>query len=90
MPDADEAELLKKKAAYLDTLRALHRRERLVGFFMILAGFLLIMPAYWTWSWPHGAMQVGYGLVSVGWVFFIYVIWRRTAWRRANPFDPKA
>ena len=64
-----EAELLAKRAAYIDTLRGLHRRERLVGFFLILAG---------------------YALIAAGWVFFVYVIWRRTAWRRANPFDPKA
>lgn len=87
----DDPELLAKRAAYIDTLRGLHRRERLVGFVLILAGFLLVMPAYnEAWIWPHAAILAGYGLIAAGWVAFVYVIWRRTAWRRANPFDPKA
>ncbi len=85
-----EAELLAKRAAYIDTLRGLHRRERLVGFFLILAGFGLVAPSWWIWNWSHNAILAGYALIAAGWVFFVYVIWRRTAWRRANPFDPKA
>ena len=86
----DEAELIRKKAAYIDTLRGLYRRERLVGFGLILTGFLLILPSWWALTWSQLAINVGYGLIAIGWVIFIYVIWRRTAWRRANPFDPKA
>jgi hypothetical protein len=86
----DEAELLKKKAAYIDQLRALHRRERLVGFILILAGFGLIAPVWWAYSWPHPVVWTGYGLIALGWAFFVYVIARRTAWRRAHPFNPNA
>jgi len=90
MSDNGEAELLAKRAAYIDTLRGLYRRERLVGFCLILGGFALVAPSWWTLNWSHLAIQIGYGVIMLGWVFFIYVIWRRTAWRRANPFDPKA
>ena len=90
MPDPDDAELLARRAAYIDTLRGLYRRERLIGFFLILAGFLLILPSWGIYTWSHTLIAVGYGLIAAGWVLFIYVIWRRTAWRRANPFDPKA
>jgi len=90
MSDTGEAELNAKRIAYIDTLRGLYRRERLIGFFLIMAGFALVAPSWWALTWSHLAIQVGYGLIMLGWVFFIYVIWRRTAWRRANPFDPKA
>ena len=84
----DEAELLHKRMAYIDTLRGLHRKERLVGFLMILAGAVMVLPSRWVADWPHGVMWAGYALVALGWVLFIYVIWRRTQWRRANPFNP--
>jgi len=86
----DEAELIQKRIAYLRQVQSLYRRERITGFLMILTGFLLVMPAQWTPTWPHPAIWAGYALVAVGWVFFVYVIWRRTAWRRANPFNPNA
>ncbi|MFZ5670452.1 MAG: hypothetical protein ACOY4K_13240 [Pseudomonadota bacterium] len=90
MTDPKEAELLAKKAAYIDRLRALHRRERLIGFIFILAGFGLIAPVWWTYGWPHPVVWTGYGLIALGWAVFVYVIARRTAWRRANPFNPNA
>ena len=86
----DDPDLIAKRTAYIDTLRAMYRRERLVGFVLILAGFGLVAPSWWIRDWSHLAINAGYGLIAIGWVIFIYVIWRRTAWRRANPFDPKA
>jgi hypothetical protein len=86
----DDADLNAKRIAYIDQLRSLYRRERLVGFFLILAGFLLILPSWGIYAWSHTLISIGYGLIATGWVLFVYVIWRRTAWRRANPFDPKA
>lgn len=90
MSESGEAELNAKRIAYIDTLRGLYRRERLAGLVLILVGFALVAPSWWIWNWSHLAIQAGYGLIAAGWVIFIYVIWRRTAWRRANPFDPKA
>ena len=84
----DEAELLTKRAAYVDTLRGLYRKERLVGFLMILAGAVIVVPSRFVWSWPHALIWVGWALVALGWVVFVYVIFRRTQWRRANPFNP--
>ncbi len=90
MSDSGEAELLARRAAYIDTLRGLHRRERLIGFFLILGGFALVAPSWWAPDWSHSFILAGYGLIAAGWVAYVYVIWRRTAWRRANPIDPKA
>ncbi len=89
-PNLEEAELLTRKAAYVDTLRGLYRRERLIGFLLILAGAAVVVPSRFVWSWPHQAIWAGYAAIALGWVLFIYVIWRRTQWRRANPFTPSA
>ncbi|MDP1631905.1 MAG: hypothetical protein Q8L66_10845 [Caulobacter sp.] len=86
----DEAQLLEKRLAYIAELRGLNRHERLIGFVLILVGFLLVLPAQWVLTWPHMVIWIGYGLVAVGWILFIHVIWRRNQWRRANPFDPDA
>lgn len=90
MSDSGEAELIQKRIAYIDTLRGLYRRERLIGFVTILVGAALIVPSRFVLTWPHAAIWAGYALLALGWVLFIYVIWRRTAWRRANPFNPEA
>mgnify|MGYP001301476849 FL=1 len=87
-PNLAEAELLRKRSAYIDTLRGLYRRERLVGFLLILAGAASVLASRFVWSWPHEAIWGGYAAIALGWVLFIYVIWRRTQWRRANPFNP--
>ncbi|HRD46240.1 MAG TPA: hypothetical protein PLF78_07145 [Caulobacter sp.] len=87
-PNLAEAELLRKRSAYIDTLRGLYRRERLVGFLLILAGAASVLTSRFVWSWPHEAIWGGYAAIALGWVLFIYVIWRRTQWRRANPFNP--
>lgn len=85
----EEAELYRRRSAYIDRLRALYRRERYIGMALILAGAALVIAQRFVWSWPHWAIWAGYGLIAVGWVLFVLVILRRTAWRRANPFDPE-
>lgn len=87
-PNLAEAELLKQRSAYIDTLRGLYRRERLVGFLLILAGAASVLASRLAFAWPHEAIWAGYAAIALGWILFIYVIWRRTAWRRANPFTP--
>jgi hypothetical protein len=39
-------------------------------------------------GWPDQAIWVGYAVIALGWMLFIYVIFRRAQWRRANPFNP--
>ena len=84
----DDAELLAKRNAYLDTLRGLYRRERTAGFIAVLAGAALLIPARFVAGWPDVAIWAGYAMLAVGWAVMLYVIFRRTAWRRANPFNP--
>ena len=84
----DDAELIMKRNAYLDTLRGLYRKERLAGFLAVLVGAALIVPSRFVFTWPHAVIWAGYALLAIGWVLMLYVIFRRTAWRRANPFNP--
>ncbi|NBU27377.1 MAG: hypothetical protein EBS42_03925 [Caulobacteraceae bacterium] len=86
----DELTLNRKRIAYLDRLRALYRRERWIGFGTILAGAALLVISRYVPGFPEGLVWSGYGLLAAGWLLFVYVIWRRTAWRRANPFNPDA
>jgi hypothetical protein len=83
----DDAEELNRRIAYLDALRGLHRIERLAGFVLILLGVGLTLGGWVYQPWPAAMITVGWVLVAIGWVLFVYVIWRRTAWRRANPFE---
>jgi len=86
----DELTLNRKRIAYLDRLRALYRRERWIGFGTILAGAALLVISRYVPGFPEGLVWSGCGLLAAGWLLFVYVIWRRTAWRRANPFNPDA
>jgi uncharacterized membrane protein HdeD (DUF308 family) len=81
-----EAEVLKRRIAYIDTLRALHRFERLVGLIIILFGVGIVVASTYM-PLPKLVVLFGYALLAAGWVVFFYVIWKRTAWRKANPFE---
>ncbi|MFN3858352.1 MAG: hypothetical protein ACK4RV_11435 [Caulobacter sp.] len=86
----DEAELLQKRIAYIDTLRGLYRKERLVAFGLVLAGAAILIGSAYVRALPQAAIWAGYALLAVGWVLMIYVVWRRSQWRRANPFNPNS
>jgi hypothetical protein len=84
----DDPELLAKKAAYIDTLRGLYRRERTAGFVACLLGVLALVWARYSPGAPAWALWVSLAVVAGGWLLFVYVIWRRSVWVRAHPFDP--
>jgi len=83
----DDPNELNRRIAYIDKLRGLHRAERIAGFLLILLGVLLTLGPNFYAAWPHWLITVGWVLAGIGWALFIYVIWRRASWRRANPFD---
>ena len=84
---AREAEVLKRRIAYIDALRGLYRFERLVGLAVILVGVGIVVASTYIRTMPHILILFGYALLAAGWVVFFYVIWKRTAWRKANPFE---
>jgi hypothetical protein len=87
MSDDAELEMIQKRIAYIDHLRGLHRFERLVGLGVILAGVALTIAGVYIKGFPHILVLASWALMAAGWVVFIYVIWKRTAWRRANPIE---
>ena len=86
----DEAELLARKSAYIDTIRGLYKRERNVGFIACLVGVLVVIWARSRPETPPWALWVGIAVVVLGWACFAYSIFKRTAWVRSHPFDPSA
>ena len=84
----DDPELLTRKAAYIDTIRTLHRRERQAGFVACLVGVLVLVWGRLGEGAPPWAAWIGLVVIAAGWGLFVYVMVRRSAWVRAHPFDP--
>ena len=88
MSDLDEAAQLAKRTAYLDKVRTLHSRERTIGFVLCLVGVLALAWARYASYAPPWALWVAVGIIAVGWALFAFVLFARSAWVRAHPFDP--
>ena len=86
----DDSDLNTRRAAYADTIRALGRRERGVGFVASLLGALLLVWGRMVPGAPQWAVVAGLVTIAVAWLLFVYVILRRTRYVRAHPFDPQS
>jgi hypothetical protein len=84
----EEAALLAKRAAYAERIRGLYRRERMAGLIACLVGTVALVWSRLRPEAPAWAMWPALGVIALGWVLFAYVIFKRTAWVRAHPFDP--
>jgi len=83
----DDPDLLARKAAYIDTIRSLYRRERAAGFVACLAGVLVLVWSRTRFDAPPWALWAGLAIIAAGWLLFVYVLVRRGAWVRAHPFE---
>ncbi|WP_297513006.1 hypothetical protein [uncultured Caulobacter sp.] len=86
----DDSALNIRRAAYADSIRALGRRERGVGFLACLVGAILLIWGRTVQGAPSWAVVAGLVTIGVGWSLFAYVILRRTRYVRAHPFDPQS
>jgi hypothetical protein len=84
----DDPDVLAKKAAYIDTIRGLYRRERTLGYVGSLVGVLALVWARYAGYAPPWALWVAVAVIAASWALFAYVIFKRTAWVRTHPFDP--
>ncbi|HEY5072966.1 MAG TPA: hypothetical protein VII63_13165 [Caulobacteraceae bacterium] len=84
-----EADVLERKAAYIDVVRALHRRTRNLGFVACLAGVLILVFAKFVAGSPPLLLWAGLGVVLLGWGLFAWSVVQRIAWVRAHPFVAK-
>jgi hypothetical protein len=87
MSGESELETVQRRIAYIDHLRGLHRFERIVGLVVILMGVAIIVAESYLRTLPHILLIGAWAMLAAGWIIFIYVIFKRTAWRKANPFE---
>jgi hypothetical protein len=86
----DDPKLLEQRIAYVKTIRALHRNERIAGLVGCLVGALLLIWGRQAVGAPAWAAPTGLVTIGAGWLLFAYVIIRRTRYVRAHPFDPQS
>ena len=84
----DDPALIDRKSAYLDSIRALGRRERSLGLIACLAGVLIMVVGRFRLAGEPWLVWGGAAVVAVGWALFVYAFARRLLWVRAHPFDP--
>ncbi|CAN5385782.1 hypothetical protein BH10PSE4_BH10PSE4_15440 [soil metagenome] len=82
--------LVQRRVAYVKTLRGLYRAERAVGMIASLIGVLLLIWGRQVAGAPAWAAPTGLVTIGAAWVLFAYVIYRRTRYVRAHPFDPQS
>jgi hypothetical protein len=87
---SDDPELLAKRVAYVKTIRGLHRTERAAGLIGSLVGALLLIWGRQAANAPTWAAPAGLVTIGAAWLLFAYVIYRRTRYVRAHPFDPQS
>jgi hypothetical protein len=87
---SDDPRLLEKRVAYVKTIRALHRNERIAGLVGSLVGALLLIWGRQVAGAPAWAAPTGLVTIGAAWLLFAYVIYRRTRYVRAHPFDPQS
>ena len=81
---------LDRRVAYVKTIRALHRTERMAGMAGCLIGALLLIWGRQAAEAPAWTAPVGLVTIGAAWALFAYVIYRRTRYVRAHPFDPQS
>lgn len=86
----EDPEFLKKRAAYIDHLRAMGRPIRWAGLAAIIFGVALLAWSRVNPALPAWSDWVAYAFLAAGWLAFIYVVAKRSQWVRANPFDPNS
>jgi hypothetical protein len=85
---SDEAVLAGRQSAYVESLRAQGRPQRVAGFIACLAGVLILVIARYRLSGAPWLLWTGVAVVGLGWALFVYAVARRLMWARAHPFDP--
>ncbi len=68
--------------AYRLELRTVARPWRLAGFVAVLVGALMVSLGAWVDGWPLLAVNVGYGVLALGWALLLAAIFIRTRHHR--------
>ena len=68
--------------AYRKELRAVGRRERLIGFGCVLVGALAVLLVEQAGSAGPTVLWIGYAFLAVGWALMLAAIFQRTRYHR--------
>ncbi len=89
-PMHDDLVLLIRRAAYVDEIRSVALRARKIGYAIILLGLMTFVWAAWRGPGVHSELaHSAEAAIVLGWALFIYVMFKRTRYVRAHPFDPE-
>jgi uncharacterized membrane protein YeaQ/YmgE (transglycosylase-associated protein family) len=86
----DDPDVLARRVAYLERIRGMYQRERTIGIVGCLVGVMLLVLARYRLPAAPWAMWAALAIIGAAWLLFAYVVFKRTAWVRAHPFDPNA
>ncbi len=86
----DDPQLIARRVAYVKTIQALYRTERMAGLVGCLLGALLLIWGRQAPGAPSWAVPFAFLVIGAAWSLFAYVIIRRTRYVRAHPFDPQS
>ena len=81
-----EADLIARQSAYVDTVRALGRRERNAGFVACLVGVLILIWARFVPGAPAFVLWIAIAVIVLGWGLFVWSVLRRFSYIRSHPF----
>ncbi len=84
----DDPDYIRRRIAYVDTIRSLHKNKRLIGMFGCLIGVLILAWARFRAGAPSWELTAGLVVIGVSWALFAYVLYARTRYVRAHPFEP--
>lgn len=77
---------LQRRQEWIRTIRLMHRNKRLTGYLTCVLGIILVLWGRFGIGAPGWAIPAGIMVIFAGWVLFIYVLWDRWRWAKAN--DP--
>ena len=86
----DDPDYIKRRIAYVDTIRTMHKNKRLIGLVGCLIGVLILAWARFRDGAPQWELAAGLVVIGFSWLLFAYVIFARTRYVRAHPFDPQS
>ena len=76
--------------AQIEAIRAHHRRTRNAGLVACLLGVLIMIAGRYMAGAPVWLVNVGVGVVVLGWGLIAFALWKRVAMARALTSKPGA
>ncbi len=85
----DDVVFLVRRGAYVNEIRRVARRARRLGWLALLLGATTFAWAILRGPGVHSRpAHLALAAIILGWGLFFYVMFQRTRYARAHPFDP--